>query len=217
MRSRKIFSSNAKLNAVDTVDSQQDAFNKKRTYIVKKATKLFIKKGYSQTTMRDIAKATGINLGNLYGFISSKEDILCLSFDLYYEPGIAWFASEGVLEIEDPREQLAIAVHKVLEIGYDWMQDIAMMYRETRLLPPKFLKLILTKENKLIKIFEDIIIRGVEKKIFDVQDPFFAANMIIYQFSFYPLRGWNLKRYTREEYLRLAEDTVLKAMVRKSC
>ncbi|HBJ74546.1 MAG TPA: hypothetical protein DDY86_03285, partial [Syntrophaceae bacterium] len=182
--------------------------------IVKKASKLFIKKGYSQTTMRDISKATGINLGNLYSYISSKEDILCLAFDTYHGPAMDWFAQEGILDIEDPEEQLRIALHQMLEMIHDVMSDVLMMYRETRVLPPQFLKIVLKKEGDLIKIFEDIIARGVEEKIFNVRDPFFAASMLVFQLSLYPLRSWNLKRYTREEYLALAEETILKAIIK---
>jgi len=46
---------------------------------------------------------------------------------------------------------------------HDVMSDVLMMYRETRVLPPKFLKIVLKKEGDLIKIFEGIIARGVEK------------------------------------------------------
>ena len=95
-------------NASDPV--RQEAIHDKRAKIIKKATRLFIKKGYAQTTMRDISKATGINLGNLYNYISSKEDILCLSFETYHDPAIDWFQHEGILDIEDPKEQLQKAV-----------------------------------------------------------------------------------------------------------
>ncbi|MEE9911506.1 MAG: TetR/AcrR family transcriptional regulator [Deltaproteobacteria bacterium] len=196
--------------------TRQDPIKKRQLLILKKASKLFIKKGYSQTTMRDISKATGINLGNLYSYISSKEDILCLSFDTYHGPAMDWFEREGIFKIEDPEEQLRIALRQMLEMIHDVMNDVLMMYRETRVLPPKFLKIVLKKENDLIKIFEDIIARGVEKKIFNVRDPFFAANMLVFQLSLYPLRSWNLKRYTREEYLDLAQETILRAVIPQS-
>jgi len=96
---------------------------------------------------------------------------------------------------------------------HDVMNDILMMYRETRVLPPKYLKIVLKKEGDLISVFEKIISRGMEKKIFNVKDPFFAANMLVFQLSLYPLRSWNLKRYTREEYLELAEESILKAII----
>lgn len=197
-------------------NTRQDPIKKRQLLILKQASKLFIKKGYAQTTMRDISKATGINLGNLYSYISSKEDILCLTFDKYHGPAMDWLVSEGILDIDDPREQLRIALHKMLEMIHEVVNDILMMYRETRVLPPKFLKIVLKKEGDLIKIFEGIIARGVEKKVFNVRDPFFAANMLVFQLSLYPLRSWNLKRYTREEYLALAEETILKAIIPES-
>jgi AcrR family transcriptional regulator len=194
----------------------QPVVNKRQLQILKKATKLFIKKGYSQTTMRDIAKATGINLGNLYSYINSKEDILCLSFDTYHSPALDWFEQEGISNIEDPKAQLKVSLRQMLEMIHDVMNDVLMMYRETKVLPPKFMKIVLKKENELVKIFESIIARGVEKKVFNVRDPFFAANMLVFQLSLYPLRSWNLKRYTREEYMDLAEETILKAVIPES-
>lgn len=194
-------------------DARQDPVKKRQSLILKKATRLFIKKGYSQTTMRDIAKATGINLGNLYNYINSKEDILCLAFDTYHGPAMDWLISEDILKMDDPREQLRITLRQMLEMTHDAMNDILMMYRETRVLPPKFMKIVLKKEGDLIQVFEDIIARGVEKNVFNVRDPFFAANMLVFQFSLYPLRSWNLLRYTREEYLDLAQETILKAII----
>ncbi len=205
-------------NRIKKADEQsglghQDSFNKKQLQIIKKASKLFIKKGYSQTTMRDISNATGINLGYLYNFISSKEDILCLAFDTYHGPAMDWFFQEGVLDMEDPKDQLKVALRQMLESIHDVMNDVLMMYRETRVLPPKFLKIVLKKEGDLIQIFEKIISSGIEKKVFNVRDSFFAANMLVFQLSLYPLRSWNLKRYTREEYLDLAEETILRAII----
>lgn len=38
----------------------------KQLLIAKKAAKLFIKKGFANTTIREISKATGLAMGNLY-------------------------------------------------------------------------------------------------------------------------------------------------------
>ena len=157
------------------------AISSRQSKIIKKATRLFNKKGYAQTTMRDISTATGINLGNLYSYISSKEDILCLSFEIYHDPAIEWFEREGILKIEDPKEQLKTALHQMLAMIHDVMKDVLMMYRETRVLPHKYLKIVLKKESDLVTIFEDIIARGAKQKVFNVKDPFFAANMLVFQ------------------------------------
>ena len=213
MKQIKDIGDHDKSNVIKSRSIKQDNLNKRQIHIVKKASKLFIKKGYAKTTMRDISKATDINLGNLYNFINSKEDILCLAFETYHDPAMEWFKREGVLDIEDPKEQLRVAVRQMLEMIHHAMNDVLMMYRETRVLPPKFRKIVLSKENDLIRIFEDIITRGMEKKIFTVKDPFFAANVLVFQLSLYPLRSWNLKKYTREEFLDLAEESMLKAII----
>ena len=44
--------------------------------ITQKASGLFIKKGFSATSMRDIAEAIGVEAPSLYNYIESKNDIL---------------------------------------------------------------------------------------------------------------------------------------------
>jgi len=66
----------------------------KHEHIAKAVAGLFMKKGYVRTTMRQIAAAAGMAMGNLYKYISKKEDILylvlnncqaCRQNDLYKE------------------------------------------------------------------------------------------------------------------------------------
>lgn len=192
---------------------QQKAFQKRQAMIVKKASKLFIKKGYAQTSMRDISKATGVNLGNLYYYITSKEEILCLAFNAYHAAMNEALEQKGMLEIADPVEQLKAVLRQALENTYDFKDDILMMYRETRVLPRKIMKATLQKEGEAIELFADIITRGNQSGALQVRDPFFAANMIVLQLSLYSLRRWNLGDYSREEYLALAEETILRAVI----
>src|SRR2546423_9145143 len=48
----------------------------RKEMIAKKAAKLFKEKGFSATTMRDIAEAIGVEAPSLYNHISSKNEIL---------------------------------------------------------------------------------------------------------------------------------------------
>lgn len=41
------------------------------------ASRLFLEKGYSATSLREIAKESGVNIGSLMYFFESKENILC--------------------------------------------------------------------------------------------------------------------------------------------
>jgi len=186
---------------------------KKHLQIASKATKLFIKKGFSNTTMRDISHATKITLGNLYSYIKKKEDVLCLVFNLFHQSWAKDLERNGILEIENPEEQIRMAIRTMLLSSRHCQDEIKLLYRESRYLPKSFLKIAMEKDGDLILAFEKMIRRGVEQDLFHVDDPFYAANMIVFQMSLHPLRGWNLKKkYTYDEVVNLTENYILKAI-----
>jgi AcrR family transcriptional regulator len=185
---------------VETQIKNSELVRKKRLQIATGASKLFIKKGYSQTSIRDISKATGLTIGNLYDYITRKEDILYLVFDVFHSIWTNRLEEERVFEIEDPVEQLTTGIQKMLELVNSHREMVLLMYTETKLLPKEFIRMILEKESGLVECFEKILRRGIEKGVFKTQDPFLAANIIVYLLSIDPLRGWNLrKRYKVKE------------------
>jgi AcrR family transcriptional regulator len=186
---------------------------KKHLLIAAKATKLFIKKGFSNTSMRDISTVTKITLGNLYSYIKKKEDILCLVFDLFHQSWAKDLEKNGVFEIDDPKEQIRMAIRAMLLSSRHCQDEIKLLYQESRFLPKKFLKIAMEKDGELILAFEKMLRRGYERGVFQVEDPFYTANMIVFQMSLHPLRGWNLKkRYAYEEVVTLTENYILKAI-----
>lgn len=188
-----------------------DLVQKKRLQIAEGASRLFMEKGYFKTNMRDISKATGIAIGSLYDYITKKEDILYLVFDVFHSMCTRTIEESGVFEIEDPVEQLMFAIEKMIEIGATYPDMVLFMYAETRSLPKEFLKEILGRENMVVGFFEKIVRKGVEKGVFEVADPFLTANVIIYLLAFQPLRGWNLRRrYEVKEVHTYLADVILK-------
>lgn len=190
-----------------------EVFQKRQLKIIKKAAKLFMKKGYDQTSMREIAKATGINIGNLYYFIKSKEEILFLVFDMFHKPEEEMFEKYQIFKIENPLEQLKTVIRELINFGHNYRDEMLLLYRESKVLPKRFLKIILTRESRVISQIEEILRKGVEKKIFDIEDLSFTANMIIYELSLYSLRNWNMKKYTKEEIINLIEKHIIKTVV----
>jgi AcrR family transcriptional regulator len=187
---------------------------KKRLQIALGASKLFIKKGYPQSRMREISRATGLTIGNLYDYIKTKEDVLCLVFDVFHSTWSHQLEEEGIFDIEDPLEQLRMAVRKKLELANRVRDMILLMYTESKLLPRDTLKSILEKESRLIGDFERILKNGIKKRVFKIRDPFFAANVITYLISIEPLRGWNLRsKYSIREINRRMEGYILKLVM----
>lgn len=188
---------------VGTQIKNSELVQKKRLQIAMGASKLFIKKGYSQASIRDISKVTGLTIGNLYDYITRKEDVLFLVFDVFHSIWTNRLEEEGVFEIEDPVKQLETAIQKMVELVTSHRDMVLLMYTETKLLPKEFMKMILEKESGLVDCFERILKRGVEKGVFKIKRPFLIANIIVYLLSIEPLRGWNLRRrYKVEEINR---------------
>jgi len=177
-----------------------DVFKKRQLAIIKKATKLFIKKGYAQTTMRDIAKATGIDVGNLYYFIKSKEEILYLIFDMFHKPEEEIYDRYEIAKIEDPVQQLKTMITEIINFGGKFNQEIFLLYRESRVLPKTNLKCVMIRESHVVSQMEEILVRGVQKNVFHIADTSFTANMIMYELSLYSMRRWNMKKYSKEEF-----------------
>ena len=52
----------------------RDVLNNKRK-IEKAALQVFVKQGFHGTSMRDIANASGVSIGNIYNYYKTKEDL----------------------------------------------------------------------------------------------------------------------------------------------
>ncbi len=186
---------------------------KKHLHIAKKAAKLFIKKGYHPTTMREISKATGMAIGNLYDYISKKEDVLCLTFDVYHQYGQESLNNREGINTEDPGELLKLFIRGALQNVRKFREEIILMYRESRLLPKQDLQKAKKRELEQIQTLERIIRRGIEQGIFQAQDPFFAAGMIYYQLTFLIMRGWLFSgRCSEEEAEALLKDYIISSL-----
>jgi TetR/AcrR family transcriptional regulator, cholesterol catabolism regulator len=211
MKRSKIIVGKEKIS--ETVSSRiknPELVRKKHLLIAKKASKLFIKKGYHQTTMREISKATGMALGNLYDYISKKEDVLCLTFDVYHQYIQERLDDEQALKTDDPKELLRSFIRDSLQNILAFKDEIILMYRESRLLPKKNLEAAMKRELEQIRALEKIIQKGIDQGVFRVQEPFFAASMIFYQLIFQTLRGWTLSgKYSDKEANDLLEEYIV--------
>ena len=181
--------------------------------IIKKATKLFMAKGYAQTTMREISKATGIDLRNLYYFIKSKDEILFLVCQVIHTPMMEIVRNQQIMDIDDPVIQLQTVIHQLIDFGYDYGQEILLMYRESKSLSKPLRKIIFNQESLLVSRIEEILKKGKERKVFQFEDSSFTANFIVYGFSIHPLRQWNMKKYSKKELMALLEKDLMRTVM----
>jgi AcrR family transcriptional regulator len=76
----------------------------RRQQIIDAAYRCFARKGFHQTTMRDIYEEAGLSPGAVYHYFSSKDDIVEASFSFDYERSTDLFSK--ALASNDPRAAL---------------------------------------------------------------------------------------------------------------
>lgn len=79
---------------------------KRHEQIVDAAGPLFSLRGYHSTGVRDIASALNMNIASLYKYVSSKDDILLLSYRRIHQHWTEVLKSTTEAEDKDPADQL---------------------------------------------------------------------------------------------------------------
>lgn len=105
-----------------------------RARIIREAARLFRQQGFSRTTVRELAAATGMQSGSLFYFFASKEEILLAVID-HGMTQLHAAVADARLGVP-PVEGFQAMLHQHLEGILDWGADhlIVMLY-ETRSFP----------------------------------------------------------------------------------
>jgi AcrR family transcriptional regulator len=166
---------------------------KRQKQICEAAEKLFVKKGFHGTTIRDIARESGLGLGPIYDYVKNKEEILFMVhkriLDINYIE-----LKKSVSELKEPKERMARAIETLLDLANKYQDLYLFIYQEAHVLDKAMQKEIIRAERKTISIFEDIIKQGKKKKIFRDINSRIAANMIVLINHGWVLKRWDLKK-----------------------
>jgi AcrR family transcriptional regulator len=188
---------------------------RKRADLVASAVPLFIRKGYHQTTTREIAAAVGWSIGSLYEYVKSKEDILYLVCDAIHSEMEA--ALRGDLREDGPaRATLEAAVASYITTC-DRMQDsILLIYKETSSLPQPARRYVLENESRITAVFQEILERGRADGSLQLDSAKSAALMahnIVVLGHMWAFRRWALaKSYKLRDYIQMQTSLILSEM-----
>ena len=189
-----------------------DLIDSKHQQIVNAACRLFFKKGYHRTTIREIALASGMSMGQLYHYISSKDDVLFLT---YKQMQMLWYehlVKSGVEEIRDPLERLTKAVRLTLGFALKNKNLFLFLYTETKYLGKRHLQVVLEMDDKNVVGFWRRLLKDVTGAKRMKRDVDFLANLLSYLMLFLPLRGWNLKEKVGDPQLNAMTVFILSGL-----
>jgi len=192
----------------------EELINVRRQELVNAAVKLFVKKGFHKTTVREIAKEFGMSMGALYDYIRTKEDILFLVCDHIFK-SVSDKLEVSMEAEKDAKQKLKNAIRDYFII-IDSIQDYTLLlYQETKSLNRKDRNYVLSAEMELTKIFENIIAQGIKENIFkiDRRTAKIVANNIMVQGQMWSFRRWVAqKNYSLENYINIQTDLTLNAI-----
>ncbi|MCF6246709.1 MAG: TetR/AcrR family transcriptional regulator [Desulfobacula sp.] len=168
---------------------------KKEKTVLKNLEKIFdatlnigIEKGFQAMTMRDLSRVSGLSMGALYSYFSTKDEIL----RVFLSEGrkiIGKILSESIEKEKDPVAKLETAVEVHLFLTEKMHKWFYFSYMEARNLNPEEKENAVQSELYTEKLIENILIDGHKKSIFVETDNSLAASVIKAM-----LQDWYLKR-----------------------
>jgi AcrR family transcriptional regulator len=180
--------------------------------IVEGACKIFFEKGYHPTTIRDIAKACGMSMGQLYHYIRSKDDVLYLIHKHMHQVWYDYLKRSNLEQIDDPIQKFKEALNQILQFQIENKKLIQFVYSESKYLDKKHFKVVLEMDYKNVIGFWRSLLEEVNKKKSIKGDLDIFASLVAFLLVFLPLRGWTLKEKPTEKTLDTLEDFILRGL-----
>lgn len=155
-----------------------DTNETRKQIILREAARLFREKGYNASTLRELAKQSGIQGGSVYHHFSSKQEILFQIMDVTMN-GLRNNLEESIRGVDDPVEKLRKAIR--FHIEYHVVDPDATFVADTELrsLENGNFERIAAKRREYENLFADILKDGVRAGVMTVGNVGLACKGIL--------------------------------------
>jgi len=184
----------------------------KRQQIVDGSCRIFFRKGYHPTTIREIANACRMSMGQLYHYISSKDDVLYLVHKHMQNIWYKYLENSDYGEAKEPVQKLSRALHRTLKFMSENRKLIQFIYSESKYLDRQHLQAVLDMDKKNVIGFWYKMLTEVNAKKSIRADLDFLASLITYLLVFLSLRGWTLRGMSLRQEEASMVDFILKGL-----
>jgi len=175
------------------------------------AERLFAKKGYHNTSIREIAEQSKISIGSLYDYIDNKEDILFMLSQRFHSEIVKEVvkvlnSGHGVIQ------ELKGTIETTLRVIDQFQEYVLFTYRDSKMLKKEDLIAVLEQESFVTDTFTKIIKKGTEQGLFETDEPEIMANMINIMTHSWALKRYNLKRFSLFSFQQILNRFVLNGL-----
>ena len=175
--------------------TESTTYDAKLARILQTAAASFADKGYHDTSIRDISRATGVSLSGLYYYFRSKEELLFLIMDHCFstvlENARALLAGET-----DPERRLRMFIENHLRFFVSNMKEMKVLSHEARSLTGDYRRLVNNKKGQ----YTDLCIQ-----ILGELAPAQSLDARIGAYSLFGMMNWIYNWYKPERDVPVAE------------
>ncbi|KAA9042082.1 TetR/AcrR family transcriptional regulator [Ginsengibacter hankyongi] len=180
----------------------------KKEVITRKASSLFRKKGFTATSMRDIAEAIGVEAPSLYNHIESKNEILK---DICFR--IAKMFTDHLREVELCRKSNLEKIENIIRFHISMMIDefesVYISDHEWKHLREPFLTDFTNQRRNYRSRLAAILQKGIDNKQINAVNPYVAVLIILSALS--GIEGW--QKSGKKIDAKLLEENMIKLLI----
>ncbi|MEP6951494.1 MAG: TetR/AcrR family transcriptional regulator [Ginsengibacter sp.] len=180
----------------------------KKDVITQKASELFMKKGFTATSMRDIADAIGVEAPSLYNHIESKNAILK---DICFR--IARLFTGNLRKVELSHQLYLSKTESIIRFHISMMieeyESVYISDHEWKHLPEPFLSDFKTRRRNYRSRLAAILQKGIDNNEIDAVNPYIAVLTILSAIS--GIESW--QRSGKKIDAKLLEENMVKLLV----
>jgi len=171
--------------------ADRELTEQKQRQIVEGASTVLFEEGFHGVSIRDIAIACGMSMGQLYHYISSKDDILYLMHRYGQGMWHEYLADAGFEQIADPVVKLDYGLRISIKFLSENRKLFQFLYTESKYLDGEHLRQVLELDDQnVVGFYRHLLSEIPGAPLGDKGD--LAANLVAFICVFLALRGWNL-------------------------
>lgn len=174
--------------------------NRSKDRLALSALELFAERGFVGTSIRDIAKATGLSISNIYHHFGNKEGLL-LSILEAASQRVLSNLQEASSQPGTPLERLRRLIETHLQLSRSLKKEAKIFFLDEEHLSPEGYKANLKYQREILAIYREHLVALQEAGEVSFHSPTIAA------FNILGVLNWHLRWYRPQGRMSFAETS----------